>query len=100
LLFSDLGGMSDLQHYPLCDPEEEVLPFEFVPARGNTDESNRKVSDKSKALPTFSRPSGIAVARSGIHLMLMFSSFLNASFQLLSVAELISKINLIILCDY
>ncbi|XP_046442319.1 spastin-like isoform X6 [Daphnia pulex] len=58
-----LSGMSDLQHLPLCDPEDEVLPFEFVPARGNTEESNRKVSDQSRALPT-SRPSGIAVARS------------------------------------
>ncbi len=70
-LFFGLGGMSDLQHLPLCDPEDEVLPFEFVPARGNTEESNRKVSDKSKALST-SRPSGIAVARSGIYLILVF----------------------------
>jgi hypothetical protein len=83
--------MSDLQHLPLCDPEDEVLPFEFVPARGNTEESNRKVSDQSRALPT-SRPSGIAVARSGIYLILVLFKIIN----LLYIDYLIATILFII----
>jgi hypothetical protein len=58
--------MSDLQHFPLCDLEEDV-PFEFVPAHENTAESNHEMSDQSKSLPNVSRPSDIVVARTGIH---------------------------------
>jgi hypothetical protein len=58
--------MSDLQHLPLCDLEEEVVPFEFVPPHENTDENNHKTAGQSKA-PNILRPYGTAVVRSGTH---------------------------------
>ena len=57
--------MSDLQHLPLCDPEEEVVPFEFVPHE-NTDENYHISAGQSKA-PNILRPYGTAVVRSGTH---------------------------------
>jgi hypothetical protein len=66
LFYFHVDGMSDLQHLPLCDLEEEVVPFEFVPPHENTDENNHKTAGQSKA-PNILRPYGTAVVRSGTH---------------------------------
>ena len=84
IIFS--GGMCDLHHLPLCEPEEDVTPSELKSACGSTGQSNRPIPGQSKALSNIRRPTGFVGIRSGrLHFVSCFLILLLIVFRIFMI---------------